>query len=178
VGCIRTHKGRSALIRGYNYHASVTFFYVILNIYFTIKTNDGKGGLLVKIVFASTPGQEEEISELVQYIYSNVFPLYFADEEIREFERLGILNTCYNHYEDFSTLKDAFQVMASLQTVISVLELPVLDYEYTSLFNKNAENLERFGLSFPFNLEQFIEAKNMKKCIFSVYPKAANEMLI
>jgi hypothetical protein len=132
----------------------------------------------VKIVFASTQGQEEEISELVQYIYTNVFPLYFADEEIREFERLGILNTYYDHCEDFSTLKDAFQVMASLQTVISVLELPNLDREYTSLFNKNVENLDKFGLSFPFHYEQFIEAKNMKKCIFSVYTKAANEMLI
>jgi hypothetical protein len=132
----------------------------------------------VKIVFASTPGQEEEISELVQYIYSNVFPLYFADEEIREFERLGILSTYYDHYEDFSTLKYAFQVMASLQTVISVLELPNLDREYTCLFNKNVENLEKFGLSFPFHYEQFRVAKNMKKCIFIVYKKAANEMLI
>jgi hypothetical protein len=132
----------------------------------------------VKIVFASTPGQEEEISELVQYIYSNVFPLYFADEEIKEFERLGILNTYYDHIQDFSTLKDAFQVMASLQTIISVLEMPTLDLEYSSLFNKNVENLEKFGLSFPFQYEQFIDAKNMKKCFFSVYTKAANEMLI
>lgn len=132
----------------------------------------------MKIVFASTPGQEEEISELVQYIYSNVFPLYFADEEIKKFERLGILNAYYDHYDDFGTLKDAFQVMASLQAVISVLELPILDREYTSLFNKNVENLEKFGLSFPFQYEQFIEAKSMKKCIFSVYTKAANEMLI
>ena len=132
----------------------------------------------MKIVFASTPGQEEEISELVRYIYTNVFPLYFADDEIREFERLNVLHNYYDHYDDFSTLKDAFQVMTSLQTVISVLELPTLECEYATLFNKNVENLERFGLFFPFYYEQFVEAKNMKKCFFSVYAKAANEMLI
>jgi hypothetical protein len=136
----------------------------------------GKGGLIMRIVFASTPGQEEEISELVGYIYSNIFPLYFADDEIREFERLNVLHS--PHFEDFSTLKYAFQVMASLQTIISILEQPILDDEYSNVFDKNVENLQSFGIFFPFQLQQFMEAKNTKKCIFSVYTKAANEMLI
>ncbi len=130
----------------------------------------------MRIVFASTPGQEEEISGLVGYMYSNVFPNYFADEEIREFERLNILRS--PHYEDFSTLKYAFQVMASLQTIISILEQPVLNEEYSEIFDKNVENLQGFGIFFPFQLQQFIEAKNTKKCMFSVYTKPANEMLI
>lgn len=130
----------------------------------------------MRIVFASTPSQEEEISDLVQYLYRNIFPHYFTDNEIVDFERMNVLHP--PHFEDFSTLKDAFQVMTSLQTIISVLDLPILEEEYAPLFNKNVENLESFGLFFPFHYEQFVEAKNLKKCIFSVYAKAANEMLI
>lgn len=132
----------------------------------------------MKIVIASTPGQEEEISGLVQYIYSNVFPHYFTDNEIREFERLKILNTSNDVIEDYSTLKDAFQVMASLQTIIAILELTSLEDEYSEVFNKNAENLQRFGLFFPFQYEQFVLAKSTKKFVFSTYIKADNQMLI
>lgn len=130
----------------------------------------------MRIVYASTPGQEEEISELVGYIYTTIFPHYFADNQIKDFERLHVLQPA--HFEDFSTLKDAFHVMTSLQTIISILELPVLEDAYAGLFNKNVEYLEGFGLFFPFGYEQFVEAKNIKKVIFSVYAKPANEMLI
>lgn len=135
----------------------------------------------MKIVFASTPGQEEEISGLVRYIYSDVFPLYFTDEEISEFEKLKVLHTTANHVEDFSTLKDAFQVMTSMQTLISILESPVLHTHYSSLFNKNVANLQEFGLFFPFEFDHFIDARNLKNFknnMFSVYTKAANELLI
>jgi benzoyl-CoA reductase/2-hydroxyglutaryl-CoA dehydratase subunit BcrC/BadD/HgdB len=145
-----------------------------LCIYITIDYRYRKGGLQVKIVFASTPGQEEEICGLVRYIYSTVFPLYFTDKEISEFEQLKVLHTP----DDFNTLKDAFQVMASMQTVISILESPTLDEQYAILFNKNVSNLQEFGLFFPFEYEQFVEAKNMKNSMFSVYIKAANELLV
>lgn len=145
-----------------------------LCIYITIEYRYRKGGLQVKIVFASTPGQEEEICGLVRYIYSSVFPLYFTDKEISEFEQLKVLHTP----EDFNTLKDAFQVMASMQTVISILESPALDEQYAVLFNKNVTTLQEFGLFFPFEFEQFVEAKNMKNSMFSVYIKAANELLV
>lgn len=132
----------------------------------------------MKIVFASTPSQEEEINGLVRYIYSIVFPLYFTDDEISEFEDLKVLHTSVQHFEDFSTLKDAFQVMASMQTIISILESAVLHDQYSSLFEKNVSNLQEFGLFFPFDFDQFVEAKNMKNSMFSVYTKAANELLI
>lgn len=132
----------------------------------------------MKIVFASTPSQEEEINGLVRYIYSIVFPLYFTDDEISEFEDLKVLHTSVQHFEDFSTLKDAFQVMASMQTIISILESAVLHDHYSSLFEKNVSNLQEFGLFFPFDFDQFVEAKNMKNSMFSVYTKAANELLI
>lgn len=128
----------------------------------------------MKIVFASTPGQEEEICGLVRYIYSTVFPLYFTDKEISEFEQLKVLHTP----EDFNTLRDAFQVMTSMQTVVSILESPILDEQYAGLFNKNVANLQDFGLFFPFEFEQFVEARNMKNSVFSIYIKAANELLV
>jgi peroxiredoxin len=132
----------------------------------------------VKIVFASTPGQEEEICELVRYIYSNIFPLYFTDDDIHQFQQLKILHTSEQQLQEFGTLKDAFQVMASIQTLISILESPQLDNQYEALFNKNAATLEEFGMAFPFAYEQFVEAKNMKNTMLSIYTKADNELLI
>ncbi|WP_223593031.1 YhcU family protein [Neobacillus bataviensis] len=132
----------------------------------------------MKIVFASTPSQEQEICELVRYIYSNIFPLYFTDEEIFQFEQLKVLHTSGKHVEDFSTLKDAFQVMTSIQTIISILEASPLDEQYAALFDKNVANLQEFGLFFPFEFEQFIEAKSLKNTILSIYTKADNELLI
>ena len=128
----------------------------------------------MKIVFASTPSQEEEINELVRYIYSNIFPLYFTDEEICQFERLKVLHTS----EDFNTLKDAFQVMTSIQTLISILEATELDIQYSLLFDKNVETLKEFGLFFPFNYEHFEQAKTIRTSMLSIYSKADNELLI
>ena len=132
----------------------------------------------MKIVFASTPSQEQEICELVRYIYSNIFPLYFTDEEICQFEQLKVLHTSGKQVEDFSTLKDAFQVMTSIQTIISILEVSQPDEQYASLFDKNVANLQEFGLFFPFEFEQFVDAKHMKNTILSIYTKADNELLI
>lgn len=132
----------------------------------------------MKIVFASTPSQEQEICELVRYIYSNIFPIYFTDHEISQFERLKVLHTSEKKFEEIGTLKDAFQVMASIQTIISILESPSMDEQYSGLFNKNAANLNEFGLFFPFEFEQFEAAKDMKNMMLSVYSKADNELLI
>jgi len=128
----------------------------------------------VKIVFASTPSQEEEINELVRYLYSNIFPLYYSDEDICEFEQLKVLRTS----EDFSTLKDAFQVMTCIQTLISILESTQLDEQYEAVFNKNVATLKEFGLFFPFEFEQFVDAKRLKNTMLSMYTKADNELII
>ncbi|MDQ1147267.1 MAG: YhcU family protein [Bacillus sp. (in: firmicutes)] len=128
----------------------------------------------MKIVFASTPSQEEEINELVRYIYSNIFPLYFSDEEIYQFEQLGILRPT----EDFSTLKDAFQVMTCIRTLISILESTQLDRHYAGLYKKNVDTLEYYGLSFPFDFEQFVSVGSIKHSMLSIYTRADNELLI
>jgi hypothetical protein len=132
----------------------------------------------VKIVFASIPSQEEEINELVRHIYSNVFPNYFSDNEIKEFQQINVLHTPTHYFNDINTLKEAFQVMTSLQTIISILEMAELSDCYSVLFSKNVSSLLKFGLFFPFDLEQFVEAKSKKICLFSIYTKAANELLI
>jgi hypothetical protein len=132
----------------------------------------------VKIVFASTPSQEEEISGLVRYIYSNVFPLYFTEDEVYEFEQLKVLDTMENQVEVFGTLKDAFKVMACMQTLISILESTDLDDQYSTLFSKNVSHLQEFGLFFPFEYEQFVVAKRMYNHLLSVNTKVANELLI
>ena len=128
----------------------------------------------MKIVFASTPSQEQEINELVRYVYSNIFPLYFSDEEISQFEELKVLDTSL----DFNTLKDAFQVMTSIQTVISILESTPLDEQYEVVFNRNVATLEEFGMFFPFDFEQFMEGKSLKSSMLSIYTKADNELII
>jgi hypothetical protein len=132
----------------------------------------------VKIVFASTPSQEEEICELVNYIYTNIFPLYFTDDEICQFERLKVLHLGDRHFKEYGTLKDAFQVLASIQTLISILESSQLDDQYAELFNRNAANLQEFGLFFPFEFDQFTTSKNMKNTMLSMFTKADNELLI
>ncbi len=133
----------------------------------------------MKIVFASTPGQEEKISDLVQYMYSHVFPNFFTDQEIKEYEGLNVLDTTRQQMAEFSTLKTAFHVMVSLQTIISILELTAIKEEQSLLFAKNIAILQKHGLFFPFDLQHFIDAKNKKKQHhLSAYTKAENELLI
>ncbi|MBP2242205.1 hypothetical protein J2Z40_002778 [Cytobacillus eiseniae] len=132
----------------------------------------------MKIVFASTPEQEEEIKVLIEKIYSTIFPNYFPDEEIKGFVELDVLHTTSRHFEDFGTLKEASQVIVSLQTIIAILDSSNLNEKYEQTFNKNVDILQQFGLSFPFQFENFITSRMMKNEWLSLYTKPANELLI
>lgn len=132
----------------------------------------------MKIVFASTPDQEEMIKELVKNFYQDIFPLFFSDEDIEEFERLEVLHTSTRHFEYFGTLKEAYQVITSLQTLISILESSELQPKYESIFQTNAAILKDYGLFFPFDYAQFVEAKEVKEEELSIYSKPANELLV
>jgi hypothetical protein len=134
-------------------------------------------GSSLKIVFASTPGQEEKVEELAQYFYSEVLPIYFTDGDIREFERLEVLHTARHHYENFSTLGDAFRVITSLQTLISILESRKVSERYRTVFQKNADILREFGIYFPFQFQHFLDARSTKEDYISIYTKAANSIL-
>ncbi|KOP81564.1 YhcU family protein [Cytobacillus solani] len=132
----------------------------------------------MKIVFASTPEQEEEIRKLVQRMYSTIFPNYFPDEDIKEFEQLDVLHTSTRHFEYFGTLKEAYQVIVSLQIITAILETEKLEERYEKIFEKNVNILQDFGLSFPFTFSNFFHGKVMKNDMLSMYTKAANELLI
>jgi len=132
----------------------------------------------VKVVFASTPDQQEKITELIRQLYSDVFPNYFSDEEIAKFERLNVLYISSSHFEQLDTLKDAFQVITSLQTIISILESDSLDEQYIETYYKNISILEQYGLNFPFEFQQFADLKLSGNSELSIYSRAANELLV
>lgn len=133
----------------------------------------------MKVVFASTPNQEEKINELVQYFYSSIFPHYFSDEEISEFEKLKILYISNKCKQSIGTLKEAYQVIASLQTLISILDGAGPKDEYASIFSKNVEILKEFELYFPFNFENFNNSYSLYgKSGLSIYTKADNNLLV
>lgn len=132
----------------------------------------------MKVVYASTLDQEQKIIELVRKFYSNIFPLYFPDEEIKEFERLKVLQTSARNFEYFGTLKEAYQVIVSLETIASILEASTLEERYEAIFDKNVHTLREFGLFFPFEFTQFHGEKLIKNEMLSIYTKAANEILI
>lgn len=135
-------------------------------------------GPSLKIIFASTPMQEKKIRELVSYFYSDVFPLYFSDEDIEEFENLDVLHTGPEQFERFNTLGDAFKIITSMQTLISILETGNIKENYRSMFRKNAQMLSDYGICFPFNFNQFSDSTHVRLNYISTYTKAANRLLL
>jgi len=129
----------------------------------------------VKIVFASTPDQEEKINELVKRFYRDIFPMYFSDKDIKKFDQ-NVLNNETAQLD--GTLKEAYHVIASLQTLLSILESRILAYDHQALYEKNVETLHEYGFKFPFSFEEFIYAKENKTSFFSTYTQAANQLLI
>jgi hypothetical protein len=135
-------------------------------------------GPSLKIVFASTPGQEEKILELASYFYTDIFPVYFSDEEIVEFERLDVLHTRPELLQQFSTLGDAFQVITSMQTLISILESGPIPEKYQNMFRRNVQTLTNYGICFPFNYNQFTDSKHLHLNYISTYIRPANQLLL
>ena len=132
----------------------------------------------MKVVQASTPCQEEEIKQLIKQVYSEVFPIYFSDKEIKEYEKYNVLYTSTNHFERFGTLKEAYKVIASLQTLISILKNERFEDQYIEVFYKNISILKEYDLYFPFEYKQFAESRIRGNEEFSIYAKAANEIMI
>ncbi|MCM3239339.1 YhcU family protein [Heyndrickxia oleronia] len=135
----------------------------------------------MKVLYASTEEQEKKIVELINQLYTQIFPFYYEDEEIDEFKKMGVLHIEQLHFENFNTLKDAFQVIASLQTIITILEEKIqkpLHHYYGKLFNRNIDLLEKYDIFFPFNYSIFNRKDKILFDSFSIYKKAANEILI
>ncbi|MBS4177554.1 DUF5365 family protein [Lederbergia citrea] len=136
----------------------------------------------MKVVYASTEQQEEKLNHLICSFYSSVFPRYFNDQEIAGFLEMKILHVPANKEEQLYTLEVAFQAIASLQVIISILERPhphENSHYYASLVNKNINILERSGLFFPFTYDSFFSRKRTKiDDVCSIYTKPTNEILI
>lgn len=131
----------------------------------------------MKIVYASTQEQENEIRELVMRFYRDIFPLYFSDDKIQEFERTKVLTLSAKKLNYHGTMKEAYAVIASLQTLISILESADPKAKYEWVFYNNAQTLNEYGIHFPFSYEQFTEEQGLGS-ILSVYAKAANQLLV
>jgi len=131
--------------------------------------------VFVKVAFASTEDQIEKIEELVQYMYQEVFPTYFTDRQILDYKSKKVLYLANNPFKQVNTLKDGYQIISSLQTIISILELKRDSHHYEQLFQFNKYFLEQYDIYFPFEYEQFTRKTRMS---ISMFEKAANDLLI
>lgn len=107
----------------------------------------------MKVVFAATSEQEEQIEALVDKMFHHVLPHYFTKKELQTFSDMNILKPTDKCTE---TLGDAYSVMVSLQTLLHLLENEGMREEHYPLFMKNIEILDRFDISFPFSFNHFI----------------------
>jgi len=134
----------------------------------------------MKVVYASTPTQAEKINELIQLFYSTIFPYYFSDDDIRRFSRLRVLSPTDEQMGRIDTLKNSYQVITSLQTILSILENKGNMDDYKQIFEKNVDILNDLELFFPFSLENFKNRKQieMHGTTFSMYTEATNTYLV
>jgi len=138
---------------------------------------------LIRVIYGENcirfyTGQEMEIKKLANRFYTDIFPLYFSDDEICRFEQTNVLNVPDAKANYNGTLREACEVIASLQILISILETAKPRPNYEWIFYHNAQTLNDYGIYFPFQYSQFTEKKTMGKDIFSMYVKPANEWLI
>ncbi|MEK4030988.1 DUF5365 family protein [Pseudobacillus sp. FSL P4-0506] len=127
----------------------------------------------MKVIIASTTEQEEKINELIWQLKEEVFPRFFEEEELRIMYEFGILELTDSHFKLFGTLQDAFQVISSLQTILSILETndpASLPSHYQEMFERNTAILEAFDISFPFFLSHFTNKRSLIPYLTSLTP--------
>ncbi|SFA55072.1 hypothetical protein SAMN05216169_10455 [Anoxybacillus pushchinoensis] len=115
----------------------------------------------MKTVYVATEGQKQYICSLIEHFYTCMFPKYFTDNEIETFQSLGILQFEPSIYD--GTLKEAFAIISalqSLQVIIEYISFHHLQDHYKHLFQRNVEQLEQHGISFPLTLEHFLHKKD------------------
>ncbi|WP_260471973.1 YhcU family protein [Bacillus sp. HMF5848] len=128
---------------------------------------------------AATPEQEVHIQELVDYISTDILPKFFSDDTIEDFERKEILRLQVNKEAYNGTLKEAFQLISSLQAIIAVLETiqsEEIVETHKDVFRNNIDTLHDFGFSFPFTLEQFTTPLTLQQ--ISLYARPENKYLV
>ncbi|MGM0837856.1 MAG: DUF5365 family protein [Bacillota bacterium] len=137
----------------------------------------------MKVVYASTPEQEDHIGELVQHLLTNILPYYFTDKEIENLESQLSLHTGAVH-DTFTvyngTLKEAFHIISCLQAIIAVIETiqdEGIKLKHRELYKRNVNMLLDFGFSFPFAIEQFTQ-QTKNPTVLSKFIRASNQFLV
>lgn len=137
----------------------------------------------MKVVYASTPEQEDHIGELVQHLLTNILPYYFTDKEIENLESQLSLHTGGVH-DTFTvyngTLKEAFHIISCLQAIIAVIETiqdEGIKLKHRELYKRNVNMLRDFGFSFPFAIEQFTQ-QTKNPTMLSKFIRASNQFLV
>ncbi|CAG9621781.1 DUF5365 family protein [Sutcliffiella rhizosphaerae] len=132
----------------------------------------------MKVVHASTPEQEDHICELIQHLLTNILPFHFTDQEIEVTLHTGTVYDIFSNYN--GTLKEAFQIISSLQTIIAVIETvqkEEIRNKHIELFKRNVNMLIDFGFTFPYALNQF-KQRDMTGSFFSKFMRASNQYLV
>jgi hypothetical protein len=133
----------------------------------------------LRIVFASTEEQEQYIEELIETMYEEIFPQYFSDEAIDQLDELAVLKPQTEDMQYNGTLKEAFQIMSSLQALTALLNH--LDQrseeEHRELYDRNITILKQYGYQFPLTFDHFLFSKEKAEQI-SKYGKPANKWIV
>ena len=113
----------------------------------------------MKIVFASTIEQEQEMEDLISTFYQSVFPQFFTQAEIQHFQDIGVLQANHNHFSYNGTLRAAYQVITCLRVMMTILEKKIENssppLKLQNMFEQNSTLLNHYGIFFPFNYEHF-----------------------
>ncbi|MGD6818978.1 DUF5365 family protein [Metabacillus sp. 84] len=129
----------------------------------------------MKIVAASTNEQEQHIEELIEEMYNEVFPIYFTDETISKLEKMSVLKPAEESMNYNGTLKEAFEIISSLQTLIAVLKEAEDMKMYEGLYERNREILRSYGYELSLNFSDFLAGSGQGSLL---YTRAANRYLI
>ena len=133
----------------------------------------------MRIVFASTEEQEQYIEELIENMYEEVFPRYFSDETIDQLDELSVLKPQTEEMQYNGTLKEAFQIMSSLQALTALLNHldQQSDEEHRDLYDRNINILKQYGYQFPLTFDHFLASKEKAEEV-SKYGKPANKWIV
>ena len=130
----------------------------------------------MKIVEASLQLQDLEISKAIEKFYNELFPMYFTEEQIELFIVNEVL-AVPDPNSHIGTLKGAFQALASIQSLIIILENQDETQKAVTLFNHNSKLLNELGIFFPFEHKHFFgEDRQIELPLYQT--KAANTYLI
>jgi hypothetical protein len=123
----------------------------------------------LRIENAATPEMEMYIEDLRDQLIYEIIPRYFSSQELKKIEKLQLLNPEHSLTGSYNGLmKEALQVISSLQALITVIEnvrYRDIQQYHRNLFKRNVNNLDKYGFSFPLTIDQF----SREKCQVNMY---------